>query len=131
MNALVDTHVLLWSFMEPSRLSDRLAEALMDPGNTVYFSPISLWEISIKFGLKKLTLKGGTPEDVAAALDASFFRRKPLSDHVLTTSYRLPLFHRDPFDRLIIWDAIQSGFTLLSQDSRFRAYERVGLKLEQ
>jgi PIN domain nuclease of toxin-antitoxin system len=63
MNYLADTHILLWSFLETDKLSEEIKSILLDENNIIYYSPISLWEISIKYGLGKLSLKGGTPEN--------------------------------------------------------------------
>jgi PIN domain nuclease of toxin-antitoxin system len=69
MNYLVDTHILLWSFLETHRLSKEIKSILLDDDNNIYYSPINLWEISIKYGLRKLFLNGGTP----AELPMTFF----------------------------------------------------------
>jgi PIN domain nuclease of toxin-antitoxin system len=58
MNYPVDTHILLWSFLETGKLSERVKLILLDQDNEIYYSPISLWEISIKYDLQKLSLNG-------------------------------------------------------------------------
>jgi PIN domain nuclease of toxin-antitoxin system len=129
MNYLVDTHILLWSFLETDKLSKKLKTILLDQNNEIYYSPISLWEISIKYGLKKLFLNGGTPENFFEELDNSFYQCKNINNFDVVTSYKLPIFHRDPFDRFLIWEAIKNDFVLISVDENIKLYESEGLKI--
>ena len=129
MNYLLDTHVLLWSFLDTGKLSKETKTVLLDEDNDIYYSQISLWEISIKYGLKKLTLNGGTPEDFFEELECSFYMCKRINNEELLTSYRLPVYHKDPFDRLLIWQAIRGDFILMSADSRMESYRSEGLKV--
>ena len=127
MNYLLDTHVLLWSFLETGKLSPKIKSILLDENNDIYYSPISLWEISIKYGLKKLLLKGGTPEDFFEEVDDSFYICKKIDNDDLITSYKLPAHHKDPFDRLLVWQAIRDGFILISADRNMESYKNEGL----
>jgi len=129
MNYLVDTHILLWAFIEPKRLHRRISEILTDRANNIYYSPVNLWEISIKYGIKKLELKGITPEDFFNELSDSFFLCKEINPGNMATNYLLPMHHRDPFDRFIIWEAIKNGFTLLSADNSLEPYRKEGLQI--
>jgi PIN domain nuclease of toxin-antitoxin system len=129
MKYLVDTHVLIWSFLNPAKLSTIVSKLIMNEENVIYYSPINLWEISIKYGLKKLSLNGGTPEDFFVELANSFFRCKEISNLDLTTNYRLPAYHRDPFDRFLIWEAIRNDFILMSVDKSMELYKKEGLKV--
>jgi PIN domain nuclease of toxin-antitoxin system len=125
---LADTHVLIWSFLAPENLSQNIKSALENEKNIILYSPVSLWEIAIKYGLGKLELDGGTPEDFFAELHNSFFQRCELNDEDIVSSYHLPLHHRDPFDRLLIWEAIRNDFVLLSVDGKMKLYKDDGLK---
>ena len=129
MNYLIDTHILLWSFLESIKLSKEVKTILLDRNNIIYYSPISLWEISIKYGVKKLSLNGGTPEDFFEELSNSFFICKEISNFDLVTNYRLPAYHRDPFDRFLIWEAIRNDFILMSVDKNMELYKKEGLKV--
>jgi PIN domain nuclease of toxin-antitoxin system len=129
MNYLVDTHILLWSFLEPPKLSKQITSILLDESNEIYYSPISLWEISIKYGLKKLFLNGGTPDDFFDELDKSYYHCKPINPLSLATNYKLPIRHKDPFDRFLVWEAIRSEFTLLSADEDIELYKQDGLRV--
>ena len=128
MNYLVDTHILLWSFLETNRLSEEIKTILLDQNNMIYYSPISLWEISIKYGLKKLNLHGGTPDDFFEEINNSFYLCKRLDNIDLATNYKLPMYHKDPFDRFLIWEAIKNDFVLISVDKNMELYKKEGLK---
>ena len=102
---------------------------LQDENNGIYYSLASLWEISIKYSLKKLSLGKMTPEKFFQALDASFYlylRPEPLD---VITNYHLPPLHKDPFDRLLAWQAIRNNLALLSIDDRLGVYTTHGLRL--
>ena len=129
MSYLVDTHILLWSFLETNRLSEEVKAVLLDENNMVYYSPISLWEISIKHGLKKLNLHGGTPDDFFEEVNNSFYLCKRLDNIDLVTNYKLSMYHKDPFDRFLIWEAIRNDFVLISVDKNMELYKKEGLKV--
>jgi PIN domain nuclease of toxin-antitoxin system len=129
MNYLVDTHILLWSFLETHKLSQKVKSIFMNEHNNMYYSPISLWEISIKYGLKKLSLNGGSPDDFFAELNNSYYFCKQVDAISLITNYKLPLHHKDPFDRFLIWEAIQNDFVLISADEKMDLYQKEGLKV--
>ena len=129
MNYLVDTHILMWSFFEPQRLSERIREIITDTSNEVWYSPVSLWEISIKYGLGKLKLNGLTPEEFYRELSGSYYRCKEINSLTIITNYQLPILHKDPFDRFLIWEAIQSDYILLSVDGSMAQYRKEGLKI--
>ena len=129
MNYLVDTHILLWSFLEVGKLSKTAQSILLDENNEIYYSPISLWEISIKYRLKKLSLNGGTPDDFFDELNDSYYHCKTIDNIDLITNYKLPIHHKDPFDRFLIWEAIKNDFILISADENMELYRKEGLKV--
>ena len=129
MKYLVDTHILLWSFIEPEQLSKNISQILLDENNDIYYSPINLWEISIKYALKKLDLKGIIPDDFFEELSESYFLCKQIENIDLITNYKLPIYHKDPFDRFLIWEAIQNDFVLVSIDKKMELYKKEGLKV--
>jgi len=121
MKLLLDTHILLWAAAEPSRLSVRASELIVDADNTLWFSTASLWEISIKNAL-------GRPDFVVDArrllrlLLANGYRELAVSsEHALMTGH-LPSLHRDPFDRMLIAQAQVEGLQLLTSDRQVVAY---------
>jgi PIN domain nuclease of toxin-antitoxin system len=80
MNYLVDTHILLWSFLEPRKLSKEIKSILLNEDNDIYYSPINLGEISIKYGLKKLFLNGGTPDEFFEELNNNYYLCKDINN---------------------------------------------------
>ena len=129
MSYLADTHVLIWALNQPARMPATIAPCLADRTQQCFYSPVSIWEIAIKYNLGKLDLLGHTPEEFLDELDASFFDCLPLDTRVVASSYQLPRLHGDPFDRMLIWQAISSGYTLLSVDRATDRYIPYGLSL--
>ena len=129
MKLLIDTHYLLWMFLDTDKIPDKVKIALTSDNNEIYYSQVSLWEISIKYSLGKLSLNGITPEEFYEEVNRSFLVCKTLENQVLISSYHLPKVHKDPFDRIIIWQAIKGKIPLLSVDAKMAAYEEYGLKL--
>ena len=126
MNAIVDAHALLWFFAGSSRLSDKARAYIQDTRNTIYVSPATLWEIGIKDALGKLTLPEPFEQLFPARLEASNILILPILIPHLHEHRRLPFHHGDPFDRLVIAQALAEDFTLVSCDSEFPPY---GVKL--
>jgi PIN domain nuclease of toxin-antitoxin system len=129
MNFLADTHVLIWALNSPTKLSPAITERLTDSSSPCFYSPISIWEIAIKYSLGKLDLRSHTPEEFLAELEASFFTCLPLANQIIATSHQLPRLHGDPFDRMLIWQAISTDFTLLSADAATEKYAQLGLSV--
>lgn len=130
MKYLLDSHIFLWSLMEPSRLSEKVSRILIDPDNRIYISAITFWEISLKYGLGKLTLNGVSPDQLPAYALQTGFDLLPLSPEESAGYHQLEAsWHRDPFDRMLIFQAIQNGITLISKDDHIARYQSVGLKV--
>jgi len=115
---LIDSHALLWILGSPKQLSMRARSALGDPANQRFVSVAALWEIAIKVSAGKLH----TP----MALDEAVTRSAatPLAitiDHVKCVQ-TLPFHHRDPFDRMMIAQAMEEGLTIVTRDRHFPAY---------
>jgi PIN domain nuclease of toxin-antitoxin system len=104
MNYLVDTHIFLWSFTDPDKLSANVKLIFLDESNEIWVSQISLWEISLKYSLGKLVIKGMTPDELESEIENSFYKVFNLRNHDILTAYKLPRTnHLDPFDRMLIW----------------------------
>lgn len=129
MKLLIDTHYLLWMFMDTDKISEKVKKALISDDNEIYYSQVSLWEISIKYSIGKLFLNGVAPEELYREIENSFLLCKTLESKILISSYRLPREHKDPFDRMIIWQSILGEMTLLSVDTKMDKYAEYGLKL--
>lgn len=131
MNYLIDTHILLWARLHPEKLSSAHRDILQSPSGKKCISTISIWEISLKFSIGKLSLGTHTPEDfIQTAKQAGYHILEPTPE-CLASFYRLPqeLKHKDPFDRMLIWQAIHDKYTLLSSDNKMPSYRTHGLKL--
>jgi len=131
MNYLVDTHYLIWSLLDPDKMAPVHREVLLDATSIKYVSKISYWEIALKYSLGKLQLKGVTPEALfETAVDAGY-QIYDITQDDLITSYRLPISknHRDPFDRLLVWQCIRNNLVFISADERLKEYTEHGLKL--
>lgn len=122
MTLLVDTAAFLWWATGSSRLSKRAREALTDPGNEVHLSAASTWEIALKHALGKLPLPE-EPETLIPRLRAGHrVDELPLSEAATLQLPKLPPLHRDPFDRMLVCQAIAHGMTLVTSDPVVRRY---------
>lgn len=130
MSYLLDTHTLLWSLFDTVRLGRKGAEIIKNPDLTVSVSVVTFWELSLKYATGKLELGNVTPDDFPALVRQSGFEVLPLAESDAATFHHLPrLEHKDPFDRLLIWQAISRKLTFISQDQACVAYKKLGLKL--
>jgi len=118
MNVLLDTHVLIWYSEGNPMLSKQWIEIIENPLHQKYFSYISLWEMNIKISIGKLTLVvNSSIEIVPREIE---ILQPTLSD--LNELSKLSMHHRDPFDRMIIAQAISNNFLLMSNDENFKKY---------
>lgn len=130
MKYLLDTHALIWAVTKPQKLSSTVKAILEDTTNDVAVSAISFWEISLKYSIQKLTLEGLTPEDFPKAAIETGFRLFDLNGITAGSYHQLSAaYHRDPFDRMLIWQAIQNSFQLISKDSTVKKYKSEGLQV--
>lgn len=131
MKLLLDTHALLWSIIAPEQLSPAARTAITDPAAQVAVSAVSFWEIAIKSALGKLTVQGATPEALVDAAQQQGFDLLPLDPRLAASFTRLPIDpqHRDPFDRMLVWQALSLGYTLVSRDRKISAIQLSGLRV--
>lgn len=129
MSYLLDTHTLLWSLFEPNRLGRRGAEIMNNADETVVVSVVSFWELSLKYAIGKLELGNVTPDAFPGLVRQAGFDVLPLAEEDAASFHRLPrLEHSDPFDRLLIWQAISGKRTFITRDKACTAYKKYGLK---
>lgn len=129
MNLLLDTQGFLWSLFAPEKLSTAALQEIKSPDNQVSVSMVTFWEISLKVALGKLELTGVMPEELPDFADQMNLETVPITAAEASSFHQLPrLSHKDPFDRMIIWQAIQRRMTLLSRDREFTAYRKFGLR---
>ena len=130
MKYLIDTHIFLWSLFSPEKISRHAAKIIKDSGNRIFVSTITFWEIALKFSLNKLELEGITPDALPEFANKMRFELLGLSAEDAASFYHLPrITHKDPFDRMLIWQAIRQKMVLISKDSKIAAYEEFGLKI--
>jgi PIN domain nuclease of toxin-antitoxin system len=122
MRLILDTHTLLWFLAGDPRLSAQARNLIADMGNQVATSVASLWEIVIKVSLGKLTLASPFAELIPEQLARNDIDVLPITIQHLATLGGLPFHHRDPFDRLIIAQAISEGLPVVTSDARFSEY---------
>jgi PIN domain nuclease of toxin-antitoxin system len=123
MRILVDTHCWLWQLGNPDRLNQKAVDILIDPKNEIFLSAASIWEIAIKTSLGKLYL--GEPVSIYIPRRMIDLGNKCLpieQKHVLYLE-KLPLYHRDPFDRIIVAQAITEELTLITADNLLTKYD--------
>jgi PIN domain nuclease of toxin-antitoxin system len=122
MKLLVDTHAYIWWGVDPVKLSTRAAEALSKPENEIYVSVASLWEITIKSQLGKLSLPVSVQVFVARLREENFVRTLPIMEAHVYAHTTLGAIHRDPFDRMLIAQSLAEGLMLMTNDPRIRDY---------
>ena len=129
MRYLLDTHIFLWWVLDNPKLSEPFKKAIAHPDNELYLSSASTWEMVIKASIGKLSLPS-SPE--------TFIRHQLLINNMIPLDIiiehtfalaTLPMIHKDPFDRILIWEAINNNYYLLTHDVEIKKYIKYGLKL--
>jgi PIN domain nuclease of toxin-antitoxin system len=118
MRLLLDTHIFIWSVDDDPKLS-AAAWSIIEAADAVYVSSASLWEATIKYQLGKLRVE---PERLVDAVSASGFLELPISLRHAVAVNRLPALHRDPFDRLLLAQAISEPLHMLTADAQLEPY---------
>ncbi|MGK2945607.1 MAG: type II toxin-antitoxin system VapC family toxin [Desulfuromonadales bacterium] len=116
---LLDTHVLLWWLDDSPRLGPRCKELIADQRNEIFVSAATTWEISIKKNLGKLE----APEDIDSIVEDEGFSKLPISLYHGQLAGSLPVFHHDPFDRMLIAQAQSEGLILVTSDENIGLYK--------
>lgn len=121
MTYLIDTHILIWRIASSPMLPSKFAEEIDDISNSIVVSKASLWEIAIKVSLRKLELSISFSE-----LENYLFKKDisivDFSYNDFNNLIELPYYHRDPFDRLLIAQAVTNNFTIITDDKKFKLY---------
>jgi PIN domain nuclease of toxin-antitoxin system len=130
MKYLLDTHTFLWTVAGSENIPAATQAKLEDPSNEVYLSAVSLWEISIKSRLGKIDLGGLLPTDLLGCSNKMGFELISLSAEEASSYGNLAeATHKDPFDRMLIWQALQRKLQIVSKDSDFEKFVPFGLKV--
>lgn len=131
MRILLDSHIFVWAKSAPENLSDKARAAIIDPDNDVFISVASAWELWLKHAKKPIAaiapiLDGGAKSFLDAAGESGIELLEITLEHAAAAA-ALPPVHRDPFDRMLIAQAIVEGLTAVTDDPAFRRYKRVRL----
>ena len=118
MRLLIDTQIFIWTVMDSKRLGLEARQVMVD-ASKIFVSAASIWEISIKARIGKLE---GNPNDFVEAINQSGFQNLAISARHAAKVYDLPLYHRDPFDRLLIAQALSEPLQLLTADRILEQY---------
>ncbi len=121
MKLLLDTQLLLWAAGHPERLSPSARRQLSDPTNELFFSAVSVWEITIKNGLGRDDFRIEPRVFRRGLLDNGYIELPITSEHAVNVD-SLPPLHKDPFDRLLLSQALVEGITLLTADAQLARY---------
>ncbi|MGA8026564.1 MAG: type II toxin-antitoxin system VapC family toxin [Bryobacteraceae bacterium] len=121
MNLLLDTHTFIWATTTPARLSSRAKSLLSDQRNRLQLSTASIWEISLKHSLQRKSFH--FPEDsVLRGIESLACEVLPVESRHVLALFRLPMLHRDPFDRILIAQAWIDNLMLITTDERVKQY---------
>jgi PIN domain nuclease of toxin-antitoxin system len=121
MRILLDTQIFCWSFYEPHRVSFATRE-LMNQAEEVFVSSASIWEVAIKVRLGKIN---ADPQELFEQIEANGFQELPvLSKHAIVVA-KLPLHHSDPFDRMLIAQAMSEPLHLVTTDAKLKPYSEL------
>lgn len=124
MNLLLDTHVLIWALENNPTLSEIAANSIIDGSNMVFVSAASVWEIGIKRNIGKLE----TPDNLLEEIKLHRFTPLHINHDHAQLAEKLPDIHKDPFDRILIAQAIIEKFTLVTRDELIAEYDVAILK---
>lgn len=122
MKILLDTHIFLWFISKDIRLATDVTDAIRTPENEVYLSVVSLWESIVKYQLGKLPLRESPEIYFPKQRERHQIANLDLDEASIAHLINLPSLHRDPFDRMLICQALQNGLTIATADRAVRAY---------
>ena len=118
MKLLLDTHIWLWSLLDPKKLSRRVVRELKDPANELWLSPISVWELLVLCDKRRVVLNEEPQAWIARAMRTLPVADAPLTSEVALETANLSLSHKDPADRFLAATAKVFGLTLVTADER-------------
>ncbi|MBI5243063.1 MAG: type II toxin-antitoxin system VapC family toxin [Elusimicrobia bacterium] len=124
MRVLLDTHILLWALVEPNKLAQATRVRIEDSESEILFSAASIWEIAIKLSLGRLPAQA-RPDLIAHAAVESGFVELPVRAEAAAIVAKIPLHHRDPFDRLLVAQAIAEPAVLCTVDKKLSRYSHL------
>ena len=130
MTYLLDTHYMLWAVSDTRKLSKVIKDTITNPEHRIVVSAVSFWEVALKSAIGKLQITGFSPENLPEACLQIGFEIENLSAQDSCTYHLLKAtYHKDPFDRMLIWQAIRNDYIFISVDSNINKYRSEGLKI--
>jgi PIN domain nuclease of toxin-antitoxin system len=128
---LLDTHAFIWATLDTVRLSKKVRGIISDRNNEIFVSTVTFWEITLKASIKKLIFEKMDIKDFPKYAREMGFTIMEMKEKETITFHELPLKgnHKDPFDRMLIWQAITNDMALLSRDTLIKQYEENGLRI--
>lgn len=130
MNYLLDTHTLIWAITEPQKLSEKARILIESPEEHILVSAITFWEISLKHSLQKLHLENIAPNDFPELCEQMDIEVLALEPEICASYHQLAAkYHKDPFDRMLIWFAKYHKLAIISKDETVKLYESEGISV--
>ena len=127
MKLLLDTHIFLWLIDDDKRLSDRYRQAIQNPNNEKFLSVVSIWECVIKYQIGKLDLTNSPETYLPKERRKHLIKTLTVDENSIAQLIKLPLLHKDPFDRLIMAQALQHDLIIMTEDKLILAYPDIRL----
>ena len=127
MKLLLDTHIFLWLINDNERLSDRYRQAIQNPNNEKFLSVVSIWECTIKYQIGKLDFPGSPETYLPAERRKHLIKTLTVNEDSIVSLINLSLIHKDPFDRLIMAQALLHNLTIMTEDKLILAYPNIRL----
>lgn len=125
MKLLLDTHIFLWFIDENEKLSAKFKQAIEDTNNEIFLSTASVWECVIKYQLGKLTFSNSPEVYLPLQRKKHLIKSLVIDEDSISQLINLPSLHRDPFDRLLISQALQHDLTMVTEDKAILVYPHV------
>ncbi|MCC6920072.1 MAG: type II toxin-antitoxin system VapC family toxin [Alphaproteobacteria bacterium] len=122
MNILLDTHIAVWSVMLVDRLTSEVRDLIVDPANDVYVSAASIWEIGIKYELGRSGAPPFGGEEAIRQFENADYVLMDIQPRQVAAASRLPRHHADPFDRLLVAQALEGPYRLITRDPTIARY---------
>lgn len=129
MRILLDTHIFLWLVDDSKRLSDKFRQDIHDLDNEIFLSVVSIWECVIKYQVGKLDFPSSLETYLPMERRKHLIKTLTVEENSIARLINLPLLHRDPFDRLIISQALQHELVIMTEDNAILAYPEIELLL--
>lgn len=127
MKLLLDTHIFLWLIDDDKRLSEQYRQAIQNPNNEKFLSVVSIWECVIKYQIGKLDFPNSPEIYLPREREKHLVKTLTVDENSIAQLIKLPLLHKDPFDRLIMAQALQHDLIIMTEDNLILAYPDIRL----